>query len=197
MALTCSPQQITQKCVVLYNFIAAFTHPIAVLLWKNWVHLQACVSSSTLDSSQQPHTSPIVQHPSCKRPIAAFIIGNIVILTIDVTFGRINSSSPGYNHDISGLLCSPTHFLAMSRSTLTIVQLHSFATTWVNTSKYSFIGQDLSHGVSALLSSSVSRHHHIAHQKFWCNEIYSNVDEFPLHSRVVINPVLPSVEANL
>ena len=89
------------KSVWLLDFIAAFTHPAAVLLLEIGVKLLAYGPPSPLGSSRQPQSSQIFRMGSGRPAFAAFMIDKMVVSTIDVTIGSIDLSSPGQCHENS------------------------------------------------------------------------------------------------
>jgi len=113
----CWPRYTMPKSVGLLNFIAACTHPAAVLLSKIGVILRVYRPPSSLGPCRQPQSAQLLQLESGRPAIAAFTIYKMVISTIDVTIGRIYSSSPGQCHENSWELFSPTLLPAMSGST--------------------------------------------------------------------------------
>jgi len=106
-----------KKIVRLLTFIATFTHLAAVLLSKIGVTSRAYGPPSPLCTSMQPQSSRIFRLGSGRPTIAAFTIDKMIVSTIDLTIGTIDSISPGQCHEKSWVLFSPTLFPAMLGST--------------------------------------------------------------------------------
>jgi len=105
-----------QRSVELFNFIAACTHPTAVLLFKNGVTSQAYRPPLLLGSSRHAQSSHKFQRGSVRPAISTFKIDKIVESMIDVTIRSIDSSSPGQCHENRYVLVAPTLFPSISGS---------------------------------------------------------------------------------
>lgn len=89
------------KRVGLSNSIAPFTQPAAVSLLQTWATTHACGPQSPLGSPGQTESSWIFQQGSGRPTIAAFTIDIMIVLTIDVTIGNLDSSFPPQCHQNS------------------------------------------------------------------------------------------------
>lgn len=118
-------RQTTQKSIELCNFLAAFTHLAAVLLWKIGVTLWVCRISSQLGFFLQPQSSSIIRLGSDRPAMTLFLIEWMVILRIDVIIRSIESSSTDPWYQNRCILVSPTLILGMLGSTYAMVKLNS------------------------------------------------------------------------
>jgi len=143
------------------------------------VTLRACRPQSALGCSRQPQTSQSVCLSSGSLVIAAFMIGKMVVLTIDVTIRCIDSSSPGQYHENRGVLFRPTLFPAMSGSTQAMVTLNGLTRKSSKESQHTFISEDLWPKVSSS-STSECTHHQEEQKKHQGDKIHTNMEEFPL-----------------
>jgi len=89
------------------------------------VALRECGPRFRLGSFQQKQSSWIFLLWSSWPAIATLMIDRMLLSTIDVTIGSIDSLSPSQCHQCSWVLLSPKHFPAMSGSTKAMAKLTS------------------------------------------------------------------------
>jgi len=141
------------KSVRLFNSIAAFKQPSAVLLSNIGVTLWAWGPPSLSGSSWLPESSQMVWLGSGSLPIAAFTIDTLVISTIDVTIGSMDWSSPGLCHENIWVLFSTTIYPVMLGSTEAMVKLKGWTRKSAEALERSVIGKDWWPEVTSSLSS--------------------------------------------
>jgi hypothetical protein len=120
----------------------------------------------------------------------------MVWVTIDVTIGYLDWSSPGQGHQNGRVSVSPTLFPASFRFTWARVKIDGITRKVLEVLNNTCISKDLwSNGSS--LSSTMSMHHHEEEKKPWGDWITTNVDPFLLLSQKFVNWILVSAKANI